>query len=74
MKARSCEYSSEFEKAFNYYQEAKKRGSRLAIHALGAYYENGYFVKKDIEQAHQHYLLAAKLHSTSALNALGRLQ
>ena len=34
-------------------------GSTLAIHAIGAYYENGFHVKKNLAKAKDYYITAA---------------
>jgi TPR repeat protein len=65
--------SQDFNKAFEYYQQAAKLNHSDAIYKLGLCYKNGKGVSNDINKAIQYYQQAADLGNQNASNALSRL-
>ncbi len=66
--------TNDHEKAYYYMLQAAKKNYNLAMQDLGAYYELGFGVKKNIEKAIYWYELASKMHNNPVtLYTLGRL-
>ncbi len=61
------------DKAFNYYQKAAALGEPRATNNVGAFYEDGVEVKKDINAAISYYRKASKLDFNDAYFNLGRV-
>lgn len=60
--------------AFEYYHQGAKLGNPASLAKCGWFFENGYVVDKDIDEAIGLYQLAAKKNEPSAIEALKRLE
>lgn len=59
-----------YNKAFEFYQKAEKKGSNHALYKLGYFHEHGYPISQDYHKAYQYYYRGMELGNKEATAAL----